>query len=127
MKRIFAVLLMVVFCGFVLTGCGESSIVGTWKTEEVLVDGDYEYTETVTFNEDNTGVITYKWANKEETESWPLTWTRSEGDDEYLVTIDNGSNYRNNFMIEVKNGKFTAFKGMTREISDEKDIVYVKQ
>ena len=111
MKRIFAVLLMVVFCGFVLTGCGESSIVGTWKTEEVLVDGDYEYTETVTFNEDNTGVITYKWANK----------------DEYLVTIDNGSNYRNNFMIEVKNGKFTAFKGMTREISDEKDIVYVKQ
>ena len=122
MKKIFRNLLIAVFCGVILTGCSSSSIVGTWKTEEVLIDGDFEYIETVTFNEDHTGVITYERVDIEHTVSTSLTWTQSEGN-KYLISIDR----RGEFLVEISDGKFTVLQGMSRELYEEKDVVYVKQ
>ena len=131
MKKLFSVLSLVVFCSVIFTGCDSNSIVGTWKTEEVLIDGGIHYTETVTFNEDNTGVITMKSADSAGSTSRPLTWTKSE-ENKYLVTIegdefDDDSTNHNNFIIEIEGGKFTVLQGMSHKLYDEKNVVYVKQ
>lgn len=96
-----------------------ASIVGTWKMKEAVVDDGYQYTETITFNEDHTGVATAERTNIQDSdtysESAPLEWTRSEGS-KYLVTIEN-----KNFLIEIKGRKFSL------ERERNKELVYVKQ
>lgn len=131
MKKIFAVLSLVVFCSIVFTGCDSNSIVGTWKTEEYEYNG-FKYTETVTFNEDNTGVITAMQDGNDTFYSKSLTWIPSE-ENKYLLTIDldefeDEDVYdHHNTTIEINNGEFTVFEGMICKYFPKEDIVYVKQ
>lgn len=130
MKKIFAVLSLVVFCSVIFTGCSSSSIVGTWKTEEYEYNG-VKYTETVTFNEDNTGVITAM-ADGDNIYSKSLTWIPSE-ENKYLLTIDldeiedEDVYNHHNTTIEINNGEFSAFSGMICKYFPEEDVVYIKQ
>lgn len=112
MKKIFAVLSLVVFCSVIFTGCSSSSIVGTWKAEETDRDGN-KITCTMTFNEDNTGVCTETGTHTE-----TCTWTQAEGD-KYFVSIDeyDGDNDGSGeALIEIKGGEFKW-----------KNLVFVKQ
>ena len=123
MKRIFAVLLLVGFCSFVLTGCGESSIVGTWKTESGY--DDLVYTDTVTFNEDGTGVLTHADSTALDDRTYTLTWTQADGDN-YYIEINN----RSSFLVEIKGRKFTVgeHQGLYMDNGENgKDAVYEKQ
>lgn len=97
-----------------------TSLVGTWKTEEVLINGDWEWTETVTFNKDNTGVVTSNWTITGDSYSNSIRWIKAS-DNSYLVTVED----KKNFTVRIQGGKLIVQGGaLTAEYGS--DAVYLK-